>query len=185
MLDAEFKLHCHWVGYLSGPHSCSHPQHTSYDQGVSMLCPQTPWTWFETDSAQHVKGHFLRQIPTVFFSSEICDYGWDLRSITSNLRQTNNWNLGSLSPKEAKTGIFAGKVMASIFWDAEGVLLVDYLDKGHTITGACNADLLRQLREQIEQIRRGKLMWGVFFHQENAPAHTSTEAMAAIQNCGF
>ena len=47
--------------------------------------------------------------------------------------------------------------MASIFWDAEGVLLVDYLDKGHTNTGACNADLLRQLREQIEQIRRGKL----------------------------
>ena len=37
--------------------------------------------------------------------------------------------------------------MASIFWNAEGVLLVDYLDKGHTITEGCYADYLRRLRE--------------------------------------
>ena len=36
----------------------------------------------------------------------------------------------NLNPKEAKTGMSAGKVMASIFCDAEGVLLVDYLDTG-------------------------------------------------------
>ena len=78
-----------------------------------------------------------------------------------------------------------GKVMASIFWDAEGVFLVDYLDKSHTITGAYFADLLRQLQEKIEQIQHGKLPRGVFFHQNNVPAHRSTVAMAAIQNCGF
>ena len=32
---------------------------------------------------------------------------------------------------------------------------------------------------------RGKLTRGVLFHQDNAPAHRSTLAMAAIQNCGF
>ena len=36
----------------------------------------------------------------------------------------------------------AGKVMFSIFWDAQGVLLVDYVDKGHSLTGAYYADLL-------------------------------------------
>ena len=61
----------------------------------------------------------------------------------------------------------AGKVMASMFWDAEGVLLVDYLDKGHTFTEAYYADLLRQLRD------------------DNAPAHRSTVDMTAIQKCGF
>ena len=75
-----------------------------------------------------------------------------------------------------------GKVMASIFWDAEGVPLVDYIDKGHTITGAFYADLPRQLREKIKQIRRGKLTGGVLFRRDNAPAHTSTVAMAAIRN---
>ena len=32
---------------------------------------------------------------------------------------------------------------------------------------------------------RGKLTRGVLFHQDNAPAHRSTLAMAAIQKCGF
>ena len=62
---------------------------------------------------------------------------------------------------------------------------MDYLDKGHTITGAFCADLLRQLRKKTNQIRRGKLTRGVLFHQDNAPAHTSTVVMAAIQKYGF
>ena len=72
-------LHCHWVGYLPQPHPCSHPQQTSYVHGVSTLCPKTPWTWFEMESAQHVKGkscHFRSRSQQ--FSSEICDCGWDL-----------------------------------------------------------------------------------------------------------
>ena len=76
----------------------------------------------------------------------------------------------------------AGKVMASILWDAEGVLLVDYLEKGKTITGAYYASLLKQLREKIKQMRRGKLTRGVLFHQDNASVHKST---AAIHQCGF
>ena len=71
--------------------------------------------------------------------------------------------------------LHTGKVIASIFWDAEGVLLVHYLDKGHTITGAYSADLLRQLWEKIKQIQHEQL-----FHQDNALAHMSKVAMAAI-----
>ena len=57
---------------------------------------------------------------------------------------------------------------------------MDYLDKDHTITGAYYAYLLRQLQENIKQIRRGKLTRGVLFHQDNAPADTSAVAMATI-----
>ena len=39
--------------------------------------------------------------------------------------------------------------------------------------------------ETIKQIRRGKLTRGVLFNQDNAPTHTSTVVMAAIQKCGF
>ena len=53
----------------------------------------------------------------------------------------------SLPPREAKTGMSAGNVMGSSFLDTEGVLLVDYLDKSPTITGACYVDFLRQLWE--------------------------------------
>ena len=41
----------------------------------------------------------------------------------------------------------------------------------HTITGCYYANLLRQLLENIRQIRRGKLPRGVLFHQDNTPAH--------------
>ena len=53
------------------------------------------------------------------------------KSWVQHFQPKTKQHLGSPPPKEAKTGMSAGKVMASIFWDAEGVLLVDHLDKGH------------------------------------------------------
>ncbi|XP_030761217.1 protein GVQW3-like [Sitophilus oryzae] len=43
---------------------------------------------------------------------------------------------GEPAPKKAKTVISAGKVIATVFWDSHGVILIDYLQKGKTITGA-------------------------------------------------
>ena len=100
--------------------------------------------------------------------------------------QSKQWKRpGSPTPRKAKIVKSAGKVMASIFWDAKGVLLVDFLETGQTINGMYYAQLLQQLKEQIKLKRRGKLSKGVIFHQDNAPAHTSAVAMAAIHGCGF
>ena len=62
---------------------------------------------------------------------------------------------------------------------------MNYLENDHSITGVYFVDLLRQLREKIKQIRRGKLTRAVFFHQDNASADSSTVATATIQKCGF
>jgi hypothetical protein len=43
------------------------------------------------------------------------------------------WHSGSPLPKKFRVQKFAGKVLASIFWDQEGILLTDYLPKGQTI----------------------------------------------------
>ncbi|CAF4944357.1 unnamed protein product [Pieris macdunnoughi] len=75
--------------------------------------------------------------------------------------------------------------MASVFWDAEGIIMVEYLEKGATITGSYYADQIRRLREAIKQKRRGKLRAGVLFHQDNAPSHKAAVAMAAIQETVF
>jgi hypothetical protein len=42
---------------------------------------------------------------------------------------------GGSTPKKAKSIASAGKVMASLFWNAKGILLIDYLEKGRVITG--------------------------------------------------
>ena len=48
---------------------------------------------------------------------------------------------GSPRPKKLKTQPSAGKVMATVFWDAQCVIM-DFLAKKSTITGAYYANLL-------------------------------------------
>ena len=63
--------------------------------------------------------------------------------------------------------------------------MVDYLQKGATITGLYYADLIHKLRDAIKEKRRGKLRRKVLLHQDNAPSHKSLVAMAAISTAGF
>ena len=49
---------------------------------------------------------------------------------------------GSPRPKKFKTQPSAGKVMASVFWDTQGVIMLDFLAKKSTITVAYYANLL-------------------------------------------
>ena len=88
-------------------------------------------------------------------------------------------------PKKFRTQPSAGKIMATIFWDSSGVLLIDYMPHKTTINGPYYAALMDRLRESIKEKRRGKLTKGVLLLHDNAPAHTARVAQAAIRNCGF
>ena len=50
--------------------------------------------------------------------------------------------MGRAWPKKFKTQPSAGKVMATVFWDAKGVIMLDFLPKRSTITGVYYANLL-------------------------------------------
>lgn len=39
--------------------------------------------------------------------------------------------------------------MATVFWDSRGVILIDYLEKGKSITGAYYVTLLDKLKAEI------------------------------------
>ena len=60
---------------------------------------------------------------------------------------------GSPRPKKFKTQPSAGKVMATVFWGAKGVIMLDFLPKRSTITGVYYANLLDQLRTTIREKR--------------------------------
>ena len=47
---------------------------------------------------------------------------------------------GSPRPNKFKTQPSAGKVMATVFWDAQGIIMLDFLAKKSTITGAYYAN---------------------------------------------
>ena len=53
-----------------------------------------------------------------------------------NKAQSSQWvGLGSPRPKKFKTQPSAGEVMVTVFWDAQGLNMLDFLAKKSTITG--------------------------------------------------
>ena len=69
-------------------------------------------------------------------------------------QQSKQWTEASYSaPKKTRSVPSAEKVMASVFWDAEGILFIDYLEKGKTITGEYYSNLLTRLDEKIREKR--------------------------------
>ena len=107
---------------------------------------------------------------------------WDPESKQESMQ----WkHVDSPPPRKFRSQPSAGKIMATIFWDSSGVLLIDYMAHKTTITGQYYAGLINQLREAIKEKRRGKLSKGVLLLHDNAPVHASRVAQAAIQQCGF
>jgi len=79
----------------------------------------------------------------------------------------------------------AGRVLASIFWDQDGILLVDYFPKGQTINAEYYSSLLVQLKDIMKEERRGKHTKGVLFLQDNAPAHQALATQKKLAYLGF
>jgi len=63
--------------------------------------------------------------------------------------------------------------MATVFWDSQGVIYIDYLEKGKTVTGLYYAELL------------GRFAAELLFYHNNAPANTSALAKAKLVELGY
>ena len=87
--------------------------------------------------------------------------------------------------KKFKTQPAADKVMATVFWDAKGVIMLDFLPKKSTISGMYYANLLDQLRTAIREKRRGKISKGVLLQQDNARFPPCKVAMDAVERNGY
>lgn len=71
------------------------------------------------------------------------------------------WHNGTPTPKKFKVQQAAGKLMATTFWDTEGILFIDYKEMGVSITREYYTKFLKRLRDSIKEKRRGKLAKGV------------------------
>ena len=75
--------------------------------------------------------------------------------------------------------------MASIFWDNQGVIMVDYLEEGQMINGAYYAEELRRLHQENVRKRSGELTRGILLLQDNAPTQMSQVGMAVATECSL
>ena len=89
-------------------------------------------------------------------------------------QQSKQWlPRGSSGPIKFKSERSVKKVRATVFWDSEGVVLVDFLEGKKTVTRAYYVEVLRKLRAKLAKKHPGKLHRGILFHHDNAPAHSS------------
>ena len=109
--------------------------------------------------------------------------------ITMTRGQSNNqWSGGIAAhstPKNSECKKIGGKVIASIFWDQDGFLLIDYLPKGQTIKVEYYSSLLVQLKDILKEKRRGNVTKGVLFFHDNAPAHRALATQKKMAYLGF
>jgi len=79
----------------------------------------------------------------------------------------------------------AGKVLASIFWDQDGILLIYCLPNGQTINAEYYSSLLVQLKDILKEKRRGQFTKGVLFFHDNVPAHRALATQKKLAYLGF
>jgi histone-lysine N-methyltransferase SETMAR len=79
----------------------------------------------------------------------------------------------------------AGKFLASIFWDQDDILLIDYLPKGQRINAEYYLSLLVQLNENLKEKHRGKFTKGVLFLHDNVPVHRALATQKKLAYLGF
>jgi len=81
--------------------------------------------------------------------------------------------------------ISAGKFLTSIYWDQDGILLIDRLGKDKTINAEYYSSLLVQLKDILKKKRCGKVTKGVLFLHDNAPAHRALANQEKLAYLGF
>lgn len=120
------------------------------------------------------KSDFIRRFITM-------DETWVYHHDPESKQEAKEWcEPGSSAPKRVRVQKSAKKVLASVFWDAKGILFIDYLQTGKTINSDYYCNLLNQLDEKIRERRPGLQKKKIIFHQDNAPARTAQKTIAKI-----
>ena len=80
---------------------------------------------------------------------------------------------------------FTGKILALIYWDQDGILLIDYLSKGQTINAEYYSSLLAQLKDILKEKPRGKDTKGVLILHDNASAYRALVTKKKLNYLGL
>jgi len=74
----------------------------------------------------------------------------------------------------------AAKVLGRVFWDAEGLILAEFLEPGQTITAALYVQTLHKLRRALRDKRPGQNI--IILHDNSRPhaARLTSEAIAKM-----
>ena len=99
--------------------------------------------------------------------------GFTISSLKQNETkwQSMEWhNLHSPSKQKAKTVPTAAKVMGTAFWDAERLILAEFLEPGQTITAARYVQTVHKIRRALRDKPPGR---NIIILHDNAHPHAA------------
>jgi len=103
-----------------------------------------------------------------------CDETWVHHYTPESKQASKEWRKKKEAPPvKARTRLSAGKVMMTIFWDMQGVLLIDFLHGQRTINAAYYCQLLDEVKKAYRSKRRQKSVRRVVLLHDNARPHTA------------
>ncbi|XP_014488094.1 PREDICTED: histone-lysine N-methyltransferase SETMAR-like [Dinoponera quadriceps] len=112
---------------------------------IDKKCERVRTSQYCLDMFRRKSKKFLRRYITV-------DETWIYHYTSESKQQSAQWVPKSgNAPKRPKTQRSAGKFLITVFWDAHGIILIDYLEKRRTITGEYYASLFDRLNDEIEK----------------------------------
>jgi histone-lysine N-methyltransferase SETMAR len=129
--------------------------------------------------AMYRRNNFLHQLVT---GDEIWVY-WENQGSVFH----KSWRGPNEAPNtEPRRTLTVKKHLATVFWDCRGVLLIDVLPCGQTITAAVYSSILDRLKVAILQKRRRRTTDG-FLHllHDNARPHTAAMTKAKLEEIGL
>ncbi|GFU20501.1 histone-lysine N-methyltransferase SETMAR [Trichonephila clavipes] len=114
------------------------------------------------------------------------DETWVSHITPESKRQSMEWRYTNSPVRvKAKRTISTRKIMATVFWDRHGVLLVEFMQQGTTINAAAYCATLTKLRRAIQNKRRGLLTSGVLLLHDNASPHSAINTQNLIRSFGW
>lgn len=102
-----------------------------------------------------------------------CVYDIDVRNIHNKYIPRQWRRRSSFPPKKTKGFSSAGKTMATIFYDPEGILLISYLAKSHTINWTYCIVFMNKVKLAITENKLAMARKKVLFYDNNAPSLTN------------
>ncbi|UYV82426.1 hypothetical protein LAZ67_21002058 [Cordylochernes scorpioides] len=109
-----------------------------------------------------------------------CDETWVYHYDPSSKRQSMQWN-HKMSPVKKNPRLFLSKdkIIITVFWDQDGLIFMDMLEKNTSINKERNCKSLLKLK------RPGIKEFQIKFHQDNARPHTAQKTLAQISRYGW
>jgi hypothetical protein len=90
----------------------------------------------------------------------------------------------SPSTRKFKAMPSAWKVMLTVFWDSQGVLLAHFQKRRENVNSASYCEVLLKRQDAICRTHPGQLARGVQLHRDNARPYTTEQPRRDFKNYG-